>query len=218
MKTYLNQAADNWMQQQVNAGNSMSIHVLPSLVSYAFPKPMTPQNLMTGFKCTGIYQFDRNIFTDADFAPAPVTDRPFAFHNAQLPCQSSTHDGKSGMKVAGGETEQQIISQNDRAADIFFTAAQDKLATCKTYNEIKAEALTLKKQLIKFPLLCEGTEETLDMLTQKMIHQPLSSFQMTLILSFPQYLYMGMVTACLDVVVYMPMVMRIIMSVFVCEL
>jgi len=35
-KIFINAASDNWMTDPVNAGKSMSIHVIPSLVSYAF--------------------------------------------------------------------------------------------------------------------------------------------------------------------------------------
>jgi len=67
---------DNWMRLPNNAGKTMSIHVLPLMVSYAFPKAFTPQSIMAGFKCTGIYPFDPNVFTEVHFMPATVSDRP----------------------------------------------------------------------------------------------------------------------------------------------
>ena len=75
-KTYVNQASDNWMRQKENAGKSMTIHVVPKIVSYAFPKAMTPSNIMSGFKATGIYPFDKNIFQPEHFLSAYSTDRP----------------------------------------------------------------------------------------------------------------------------------------------
>lgn len=76
LKTYINQAMDNWMRDPQNANKSMTVHVLPSMVSYAFPKAFTPANITSGFRCTGIYPFDRSIFTDIDFMPSLVSDRP----------------------------------------------------------------------------------------------------------------------------------------------
>ena len=52
-KTFYNQAVDNWMREKENAGKSMTIHI-PKLVSYAFPKAMTPENIRSGFRVTGI--------------------------------------------------------------------------------------------------------------------------------------------------------------------
>ena len=75
-KTFVNQACDRWMREKENAGKSMSIHNIPSVVSYAFPKAMTPTNITAGFRATGIYPYDRNIFPPEKFLPASTTDRP----------------------------------------------------------------------------------------------------------------------------------------------
>lgn len=44
-------------------------------VELANLKSVTPENIIDGFKSTGIYPFNKNIFTDADFLPSSVTDR-----------------------------------------------------------------------------------------------------------------------------------------------
>lgn len=75
LKTYMNQAMDNWVQDSQNANKSMSIHVFPGIVSYAFPKVFTPHSIMAGFRCTGIYPYDRSIFSDVDFMPSTISDR-----------------------------------------------------------------------------------------------------------------------------------------------
>ena len=77
-KTYMNQAMDNWMRDPQNANKAMTIHMLPAMVSYAFPKAFTPTNIVAGFRCTGIFPYDRNIFTDVDFMPSSVSDRPLS--------------------------------------------------------------------------------------------------------------------------------------------
>lgn len=75
-QTYMNQASDNWMRQPENAGKAMSIHTIPQLVSYAFPKALTPENITEGFRATGIYPFDRNIFPPHKFISCYSSDRP----------------------------------------------------------------------------------------------------------------------------------------------
>ena len=63
LKTFINQAVMLGCREKDNIGKSMTIHVIPKIVSYAFPKAMTPENIRAGFKSTGIYPFDRNILT-----------------------------------------------------------------------------------------------------------------------------------------------------------
>lgn len=77
-KTFINAASDNWMREPQNAGKSMSIHVIPLLVSYAFPKAFTTTNITSGFRATGIWPFDRHTFPPETFLPSSVTDRPFS--------------------------------------------------------------------------------------------------------------------------------------------
>ena len=56
-----------------NPGRSMSIHVIPSIVSYAFPLAFTPLNIAAGFRKTGIYLFDRNAMTPDEYPQSDGT-------------------------------------------------------------------------------------------------------------------------------------------------
>jgi len=73
-KTYYNAALDSWMMQ--NPGKTASIYNIASFVNTAHQKSMTPSNIISGFKKSGIHPFDRHIFTEADFLCNYVTDRP----------------------------------------------------------------------------------------------------------------------------------------------
>lgn len=53
----------------------MSIYEIPGIVKYAWPLASIPNNIINGFKKTGICPYNKNIFTDEDFAPSYVTDR-----------------------------------------------------------------------------------------------------------------------------------------------
>jgi len=64
------------MREKENVGKSMTIHIIPKLVSYAFPKAMTPENIRSGFRVTSIYPFDRSILTRDEFMSTYATDRP----------------------------------------------------------------------------------------------------------------------------------------------
>ena len=52
-KKYVNAAMDAWMLS--NPGKSCSIYNIPQIVATAFPQAVTPQNIMSGFRVTGIY-------------------------------------------------------------------------------------------------------------------------------------------------------------------
>ncbi|KAL7373167.1 hypothetical protein ABVT39_000447 [Epinephelus coioides] len=72
LKRYLNKAMGHWMTS--HPAKTMSIYDLPSIVATALPSAATPANIMAGFRCTGIFPFNPQIFSDTDFLPAYVTD------------------------------------------------------------------------------------------------------------------------------------------------
>jgi hypothetical protein len=73
-KRFISNAQDSWMR--TNPGKPMTIYNIPSLVSEALPKAVTPTNITSGFKACGIYPFNRSVFSDTDYAPSMPTDRP----------------------------------------------------------------------------------------------------------------------------------------------
>ncbi|KAK0146838.1 hypothetical protein N1851_013857 [Merluccius polli] len=52
----------------------MSIYDIPGIVRESLPQAATPTNGHAGFRCTGIWLFNRGIFQYCDFAPSLVTD------------------------------------------------------------------------------------------------------------------------------------------------
>ncbi|KAJ8277851.1 hypothetical protein GJAV_G00080870, partial [Gymnothorax javanicus] len=74
LKHYINSAADNWMS--MNPGRTLTIYNIPSLVAKALPQAATASSISSGLECTGIWPLNPDIFSETDFAPAFVTDRP----------------------------------------------------------------------------------------------------------------------------------------------
>lgn len=72
-KQFYNQGADAWMMG--HPGLTLTIYDLPQLCSIAWDRATTPINIKSGFRCTGISPFDRNIFTEQDYMSSTVTDR-----------------------------------------------------------------------------------------------------------------------------------------------
>lgn len=73
-KTAYNAAVDSWMMR--HPGKPISIYEIAACVGEAHMKAMTPINIMNAFRKTGIFPYDNNIFTDIDFLPSEVTNRP----------------------------------------------------------------------------------------------------------------------------------------------
>ena len=74
LKKAVNSTCDAWMRN--HPGKTMSIYDIPGIVASAMPLALTSSNIQAGFRKTGIFPFNRHLFTDLDFAPAFVTDRP----------------------------------------------------------------------------------------------------------------------------------------------
>lgn len=92
-KKYYNSAVDAWLQN--NPGRTLDIYNIAPCINSAFEKSMTMKNIQAGFKATGIYPFDKNIFTDDDYLVSAVTDRPYqnvdtTINNNHLLPQSSS--------------------------------------------------------------------------------------------------------------------------------
>jgi len=71
-KKFVNREMDQWMT--MHPGSRMTIYDIPQIVAGALPDAVSPRNIMSGFKVSGIWPFDRNIFREDEFAPSIVTD------------------------------------------------------------------------------------------------------------------------------------------------
>lgn len=88
-KDVYNQQCDMWMR--ANAGSRITDNDIAGLVSKAFTKVARLDIAASGFKCTGIYPFDRHLFSDLDYLAADMTNIPL-----EEPETSSNTPGCSG--------------------------------------------------------------------------------------------------------------------------
>lgn len=73
-KSFYNNAVDSLLQN--HPGKTLTIYDVSSCIGLAFEKSMSQKNIISGFKPTGNFSFDKAIFTDDDFLISDVTDRP----------------------------------------------------------------------------------------------------------------------------------------------
>jgi len=76
LKKFYNDACTSWMHS--NAAIPMTIYNIAQCFGEAYPSAFAPRNILSGFRATGIWPFNRHVF-DSDIA-ADVTDR-----DCQLP-------------------------------------------------------------------------------------------------------------------------------------
>jgi len=69
-----NTAADRW--KFTNAGRRISFYEVASLFCEAHEKTATVAKASSGFRCTGIWPFNPDVFDAAEFALSIVTDKP----------------------------------------------------------------------------------------------------------------------------------------------
>ncbi|KAJ4440924.1 hypothetical protein ANN_10772 [Periplaneta americana] len=74
LNTFMSAAISTKMREL--PGQRLNVQHIASLVGVTFPRAANMQIAMNGFRLTGLWPVDRNVFSEADFAPFLVTDRP----------------------------------------------------------------------------------------------------------------------------------------------
>lgn len=98
-KTLYNRALDGSIRS--NPGTTVSIYQIAGLVNEAFLSAVTPRNITSGFKSTGIFPYNRDIFPEEAFAPSMISDRPNPELQSASTCLSIS-DGPDGPHPADG--------------------------------------------------------------------------------------------------------------------
>lgn len=73
-KAHYNSAVDSWLLH--HPGTPMTIYQVAECVGVAYDRSMTPTNIKSGFRKSGIFPLDKNVFSESDFMTSVVTDRP----------------------------------------------------------------------------------------------------------------------------------------------
>ena len=74
LKKKVSQSQSNWLRS--NPGKRVTIYEIAETLSNPWMEAFTMSNIISGFAKTGIYPYNNDIFSDADFMPSDVTDRP----------------------------------------------------------------------------------------------------------------------------------------------
>lgn len=74
LKTFYNNSCNNW--HLANPGKTIGLYDIGELSAQAITRALNPENILSGYKRTGIQPFDDNIFKDNEFLPSFISDRP----------------------------------------------------------------------------------------------------------------------------------------------
>lgn len=75
MQAACNQLCEDWVTS--HPGRVMQVFDLPPISKRGLQLAAGESNITAGFRATGIWPLDRQIFQDIDFLPSSTTDRPF---------------------------------------------------------------------------------------------------------------------------------------------
>ena len=140
LKAAYSAAADSWMR--ANPGRRISEFEISAIFSTAYLKCASAEKIVSGFRVSGVWPFDDNLFTDDDFVAAFLTEEP----EPQL-----LQDAEPTDPVASSST-QQSHSSRVRDSEILtdLCVSPKAHARKRTRKAQKAEILTsspMKSQL-----------------------------------------------------------------------
>lgn len=82
LSAFYDAEVSGWLR--TNPGRVVSVFQIAKLFGNTFIKAATMSTAINGFRKTGIWPCNPNIFTDADFLAAETTDRPISQVNASM--------------------------------------------------------------------------------------------------------------------------------------
>lgn len=106
-KKYYNQAIEEFMLTR--PGKPVTIYDMAKLIGKAYEKAFTIQNIKSGFKVSGIWPVNSDIFNEIDFLQSYVTDRPQEMTGEQLQIEIASNPPTSNQSTSQ-EMNSSIIS------------------------------------------------------------------------------------------------------------
>lgn len=88
LKRKLSSSQSNWLR--THPGRPISIYDIAGILCDPWKEAVTMKNICSGFQKAGIFPFNSDIFTDDDFVPSEVTDRPLDIGPSNTSTDSTT--------------------------------------------------------------------------------------------------------------------------------
>lgn len=165
-KKIFNQSADDWMLS--HPGKLLTIYDLPELCMKAWEKAATQNNIRSGFRSTGIWPFDKNIFKEEDFLGSYVTDRPAPPSAAMEPRENNSPiPGNSKQKTPSRENNSPIPGTSKQKTPSPRKEAFVAPSEIAPYPKAPERKLTNKGPARKKSIIATDTPEREEILQKK---------------------------------------------------
>ena len=139
LKAAYNSAADNWMIS--NPGKRMSIYEVARIIGEAYLRTAIPNSGMNGFKITGIWPYNKDIFTEEDFLATELTEEARPSSDVQ------SSDQETGIRnEVNPVIEYQVDPVNENQVD---AQIEDNVVPCSAEiisNIVPKPKLSAKRQ------------------------------------------------------------------------
>nr|CAH7730073.1 unnamed protein product [Callosobruchus chinensis] len=145
LELYYTEANEKWLRS--HPGLTVSQYQVAQLLGEAYARAAVIANAMNGFRRTGIWPVDRNVFSDADFIPADVLSQNHNMNsNTDLENQSTSdsddepliHYFQKDATLSKATQEELVI----RDLNVASTSKEDQTKVKKTKGAQKAEVIT----------------------------------------------------------------------------
>jgi len=136
-------ACSDWMKSTENAGKTITIHDIPQLSCEAIKKGASIANIEGGFRASGIYPLNEDVFETEEFCSASFTDRLNPHedgrpHTPDLEMENDELDDAADLKNSGCETGTRT-PEADQATET-STSAKVKEEPASSLSEINFES------------------------------------------------------------------------------
>ena len=120
---------------------TIPMYNVSELCGKAYPKALTPENIISGFRSTGIFPFDRNVFKDHEYLSSYVSDRPYPLEQDVLvppsPVSGSRKDDAASQFTDCDNATQSLLGlPSDVDRNVLPPRKQIKRAVKKKTTEI----------------------------------------------------------------------------------
>ena len=122
-------------------GKTTTIYDIPGVVNTAYMSAMTHNNILSGFRSTGIHPYNADIFPRDEFAPSSVTDRPNLDRpvpDDQRPPVASTSASADDQRHPVASTSASADNQRSPVPSSSASASHDNLMPSATPRDTQS--------------------------------------------------------------------------------